>query len=151
MNDVKMSGRLTSNPEITVRKKDDKDIYQADFSLAVARKYNRDITDFFSCRAYGKRAEFVEKYLKKGTKIIISGELHQERWEDKDTGKAREKDRIYVSDIEFAESKQNEGQPVVAEKPDIDISDIPDEFLKDLPFAKDIEVLGDEPGTFPRN
>ena len=54
----------------------------ASFSVATNRKFKRDgepDADFFNCTAFGKQAEFVEKYLKKGTKILLSGRVQNDR------------------------------------------------------------------------
>lgn len=103
MNNVVMMGRLTRDPE--VRYGNNTSI--AKFSLAVDRRFKRDnqpTADFFNCTAFGKTGEFVEKYLKKGTKIAICGELQNNNWTDKD-GNKRYDMQIIVNQVEFAESK----------------------------------------------
>ena len=127
MNKVILCGRLTRDPEVRYNQ----DKATAKFSLAVERKYHKDgeqAADFINCVAFGKTAEFAEKYLHKGTKIITEG-----RWQ---TGNYKNKDGItvYTNDciveqMEFAESKQD------APKEDKNnFMDIPDGIMEDLPF-----------------
>ena len=74
MNKVILMGRLTKNPEIKYAGKDN-DMAVARYTLAVNRRYKRDgeqEADFISYVAFGKSAEFVQKYLHKGTKFAES-------------------------------------------------------------------------------
>jgi len=95
MNRVFLLGRLTRNPEIATTTSGKK---CANFSLAVSRPYkNKDGTydsDFFNCTAWGRSAEYAEKYLHKGLAVAMEGELRQDKWEDQE-GKRREK--VYVN------------------------------------------------------
>ena len=103
MNTCIMMGRLTRDPEIRYTS-DNKAV--ASFSLAVDRRFKRDgdpDADFFNCTAFGKTAEFVEKYLKKGTKILIEGHLQNDTYE-KD-GQKKTVTKILIDSCEFAESK----------------------------------------------
>ena len=73
MNRVILMGRLTKNPEIKYAGKDN-DMAVARYTLAVNRKYKRDgeqEADFISCVTFGKSAEFAQKYLHKGMRIVI--------------------------------------------------------------------------------
>lgn len=75
MNRVILCGRLTKDPDVRYSH-GDKPIAIAVFTLAVDRKFKKDgeqNTDFINCRSFGKNAEFAEKYLRKGTKIIVEG------------------------------------------------------------------------------
>ena len=79
----------------------------ASFSVAVNRKFKRDNepeADFFNCTAFGKQAEFIEKYLKKGTKILLSGRLQNDNYTNKEGQKVYGV-KVMVEEIEFAESK----------------------------------------------
>lgn len=117
MNKVILMGRLTREPDVrwTTQGQESKAI--ARLTLAVDRRTkadNQPSADFISCVAFGKVAEFIEKYVGKGTKIVVEG-----RWQ---TG-SYEKDgnKIYTNDCvidscEFAESKKsndnsNDNQP----------------------------------------
>ena len=75
MNRVILCGRLTKDPDVRYSQ-GDKPIAIAAFTLAVDRKFKKDgeqNADFINCRSFGKNAEFAEKYLRKGTKIIVEG------------------------------------------------------------------------------
>lgn len=105
MNNVIMMGRLTRDPEI--RYGGATNTCVARFSIAVDRRFKREgepDTDFFNCVSFGKQGEFVEKYIHKGTKVVIMGEVRNNNYTDKD-GNKRYTFEIYVNSIEFAESK----------------------------------------------
>lgn len=108
MNLVVMMGRLTKDPE--VRYGGASNTCVANYSIAVDRTFKREgepDTDFFNLVSFGKQGEFVEKYLKKGTKIVIKGELKNNNYM-KD-GKMVYRDVIQTTSVEFAESKRVEG------------------------------------------
>jgi single-strand DNA-binding protein len=110
MNKVILMGRLTKNPEIKYAGKDN-NMAVARYTLAVNRRFKKDgeqEADFISCVAFGKSAEFVQKYLHKGTKILINGRINTGRYEDKD-GKTIYTTDVIVEEHEFAESKGNGG------------------------------------------
>ena len=106
MNKVIMMGRLTRDPE-TRYGQGATGTAVARFSIAVDRRFKREgepEADFFNCTAFGKLAEFVEKYLKKGTKIVLEGSVQNDNYTNKD-GQKVYGTRILVDNIEFAESK----------------------------------------------
>ena len=75
MNKTILMGRLTKDPEVKYLQ-DENSTAMARYTLAVDRRYRKDgkeETDFISCVTFGKNAEFAEKYLKKGLKILVSG------------------------------------------------------------------------------
>ena len=95
MNKVILMGRLTKNPEIKYAGKDN-DMAAARYMLAVNRRYKRDgeqEADFISCVTFGKSAEFAQKYLHKGMRIVIGGRISTGNYKDKD-GKM-----IYTTDV----------------------------------------------------
>ena len=95
MNKVVLMGRLTKNPEIKYAGKDN-DMAVARYMLAVNRRYKRDgeqEADFISCVTFGKSAEFAQKYLHKGMRIVIGGRISTGNYKDKD-GKM-----IYTTDV----------------------------------------------------
>jgi single-strand DNA-binding protein len=110
MNKVIIMGRLTRDPEVRYAQTgaDGNTMAIARFSLAVDRRFKKDgeqQADFLNCVAFGKQGEFVEKYLAKGTKIVVEGRIQTGSYTDKETGK-----KVYTTDIvceslEFAESK----------------------------------------------
>ena len=86
MNKVILMGRLTKNPEIKYAGKDN-DMAVARYTLAVNRRYKRDgeqEADFISCVTFGKSAEFAQKYLRKGMRIVIGGRISTGNYKDKD-------------------------------------------------------------------
>lgn len=102
MNKVMLLGRLTSDPQIYTG---DSGI-SARYTIAVDRRFKsaEQEADFIPCVAFGKTAEFTEKYLKKGTKIAITGRINTGRYTNKD-GKTVFTTDVVVEDCEFAESK----------------------------------------------
>lgn len=75
------------------------------FSIAVNRKYNdKEETSFFNCVAFGKTAEIIAQYVKKGHRISIDGRLVQRSWE-KD-GQKRSTVEIVVENFQFLESRK---------------------------------------------
>ena len=106
MNKVIMMGRLTRDPEIRYSQGVSQ-IAIARFSLAVDRKWKREgepDADFFNCTVFGRQADFVEKYLRKGIKIIVAGRIQNDNYTNKEGQKVYAV-QIIVDEIEFAESK----------------------------------------------
>lgn len=133
-------GRLTRDPEVRYSQSGSA---VANFSVAIDRRYKRDgetTADFFNCTAFGKTGEFVEKYLRKGTKVVIEGELQNNNYEDKN-GTKHYSVQIIVNQIEFAESKSsqtnsNDTAESEANAPaDDGFMNIPDGIDEELPFA----------------
>ena len=108
MNKVILMGRLTRDPEVRYGQGN---TAIARFTIAVDRRFKRDgqpTADFFNCTALGKLGEFVEKYLKKGTKIVLEGEIQNDNYTNKE-GQMVYGTQILASSIEFAESKNSGG------------------------------------------
>lgn len=104
-------GRLTRDPEIRYSQGENSTAI-ARFSLAVDRKFKRQgepEADFFNCTAFGKQAEFVEKYLKQGIKMLIVGRVQNNNYTNKD-GQMVYSVQILVDEMEFAESKKSSNQ-----------------------------------------
>ena len=98
-------GRLTADPKIRYAQSNNMAI--ADFNLAVERKYKTGDgpkADFFNCTAFGKTAESIEKYLKKGTKVLIEGTIQNDNYE-KD-GVKHYQMKVVLDSWEFAEGKK---------------------------------------------
>ncbi|MCR5595275.1 MAG: single-stranded DNA-binding protein [Lachnospiraceae bacterium] len=113
MNRVILMGRLTRDPDVRYSQGEGT-ISNARYTLAVDRNVARNndsdqpTADFISCVAFGRTAEFVEKYLKKGTKIAVEGRIQTGSYTNK------EGQRIYTTDVvvdrhEFCESRGNSG------------------------------------------
>lgn len=123
MNKAILMGRATKDPEI----RHNGQMTIANMDLAVDRRFKKDgqpTADFFRCTGFGKTAEFIEKYIRKGTKVVIDGEIQNDNYE-KD-GVKHYGTKIIISSIEFAESKKAEnGQPAPPPSGD-DFMDIPE-------------------------
>lgn len=138
MNKIILMGRLTKDPDIRYTQGQNS-TEVASFSIAVDRRYKREgepDADFFSCTAFGKTAEFCEKYTKKGTKVILEGRLQNDNYTDRNGNKVYSV-RVCVEAIEFAESKKSESQggSPAPETTSDGFMNIPDGDLDDLPFA----------------
>lgn len=113
MNKVILMGRLTRDPEVRYSQGANPTAV-ARFSIAVDRRFKREgepDADFFNCTAFGKQAEFVERYLRKGIKIVVVGRIQNDNYTNKD-GQMVYSVRVMVDEMEFAESKnasQNNG------------------------------------------
>lgn len=115
MNSVVLLGRLTKDADI--RQTANTDLTVARFTLAVDRRIKKDSeqsADFISCVAFGKTADFIAKYIRKGTKICLNGRIQTGSYNRQDGTKVYTTD-VVVENVEFAESKaaqaQHQGQP----------------------------------------
>lgn len=152
MNKVILMGRLTRDPDVRYSQGENSTAI-ARYTLAVDRRFagrrdgNEQSADFISCVAFGKSAEFAEKYLKQGTKIAITGRIQTGSYTNREGQKVYTTD-VVVEDQEFAESKaaaaQNTGssyrsesrpQPASAAAFDDGFMNIPDGVEDEgLPF-----------------
>ena len=110
MNKVILIGRLTRDPEVRYSQGASQTAV-ARFSVAVDRRFKREgepDADFFNCTAFGKQAEFIERYLHKGIKIVLCGRVQNDNYTNKD-GQMVYSVRVMVDEIEFAESKNASG------------------------------------------
>lgn len=108
MNKVIVMGRLTKDPDVRYSQGNEP-IAVARYSLAVNRRFKKQgeqEADFINCVAFGKAAEFVEKFLKKGMQISIVGRIQTGSYTDKDGKKIYTTD-VVVEEHYFAESKNN--------------------------------------------
>lgn len=119
-------GRLTRDPDIRYSQGDNS-MAIARFTLAVDRRFKRDAeqtADFIGCVAFGKTAEFFEKYTKQGTKLCIEGRIQTGSYTNRDNQKVYTTD-VIVENVEFAESKGSSSsggnydrEPAPASKPE---------------------------------
>lgn len=142
MNKVILMGRLTRDPDIryTQPNSAQEQTCIARYSLAVDRRFRRDgdsqTADFISCVAFGRQAEFAEKYLRKGTKIALTGRIQTGSYTNRDGQKVYTTD-VVVEEQEFAESKaagqitQQNPAPVSEDG----FMEIPDGLEEELPFS----------------
>ena len=110
MNNVILCGRLTRDPDVRSTTGAGAELTVVRFTLAVDRRFKKDgeqAADFISCVSFGKTAEFIEKYGKKGTKFIIEGRIQTGSYTNKDNQKVYTTD-VVVESVEFAESKKEE-------------------------------------------
>ncbi len=106
MNKVILMGRLTKEPTVTYTQGQEQ-MAIARYNLAVDRPRGKDreqTADFISCVAFSKNGEFAEKYLHKGTKIIVEGRIQTGSYTNKEGAKVYTTD-VVVEHHEFAESK----------------------------------------------
>ncbi len=106
MNKVILMGRLTRDPEVRYSQGASQTAV-ARFSIAVDRRFKREgepDADFFNCTAFGKQAEFIERYLRKGVKVVVCGRIQNDNYTNKE-GQMVYSVRVMVDEIEFAESK----------------------------------------------
>lgn len=112
MNKVILMGRLTRAPEVRYSSGDNQKAV-ARYTLAVDRRYKRQedeqTADFIDCVTFGKGAEFAEKYLHQGTKIVVEGRIQTGSYTNKDGQKVYTTD-VIVESHEFAESKSSSQQ-----------------------------------------
>ena len=134
MNKVILLGRLTRDPEIRYSAGAESKAV-AKFTLAVDRRFKKEgeqSADFIGCTAFGKVAEFVEKYFRKGSKVLVEGHWQTGSYEKNGT-------KFYTNDciiesLDFAESKK-EGTTAPDPQTDADgFMNIPDGIDEELPF-----------------
>jgi len=108
MNKVILMGRLTRDPEVRYSS-GDSSMAIARYTLAVDRRFRRNgdgeqTADFIGCVAFGKSAEFAERYFRQGLKIVVTGRIQTGSYTNRDGQKIYTTD-VVVEDQEFAESK----------------------------------------------
>lgn len=144
MNKVILMGRLTRDPEVRYSA-GERQTAISRFSIAVDRRFKREgqpDADFFNCTAFGRTGEFVEKYLHKGTKVVVVGSIQNDNYTNKD-GQMQYSVQIVCDEIEFAESRNAQSAngfvggtsaPAPAQTSGSDFMNIPDGIVEELPF-----------------
>jgi single-strand DNA-binding protein len=138
MNNVSLVGRLTRDPEVRYT---DGGLSIARFSLAVDRRFKKEgqpDADFPNCVAFGKTAEFIEKWFHKGQRIGLVGRIQTGSYTKEDGTKVYTTD-VVAENVEFVESKSSEsGQGLPPEPSIADANDgwvnVPDDIDEELPF-----------------
>lgn len=107
MNKTIIFGRMVKDPDVRFSEKTQKQITM--FSVAVNRTFknketNKYDVDYFNCVVFGKTAEVIGNNFSKGDKILIEGEMRQDKWKDKD-GTEKSAWRLYVNGFDFVEYK----------------------------------------------
>ena len=143
MNKVILMGRLTRDPEVRYGAGENSTAV-ARYTIAVDRRFKRDgeqNADFIGCVAFGRIAEFAEKYLRQGTKIVLTGRIQTGSYTNRDGQKVYTTD-IVVEEQEFAESKaagnggqNNYSRPSAATSDADGFMNIPDGIDDELPFS----------------
>ena len=136
MNKVILMGRLTADPDVRVTAGEEAHTV-ARASIAVDRKYSKgeQKADFIRLEAWNKKAEFFEKYLKKGSKVLVVGSIRTGSYQDRD-GKTQYTTDILVEEVEFADSKK--GDDAGASAPETNNNgfiNIPEGIEEELPFT----------------
>lgn len=131
LNKVLLMGNLTRDPQLTYLPSQTP---VAEFGMAMGHKYKKqdgsmaEDTCFVDCQLFGKRAEVVNKYFKKGEPIFIEGRLKLDQWQAQD-GTKKSKLRVFVENFEFVGGKQDAKPTPKTEVPDYgspdDDTDIP--------------------------
>ena len=148
MNKVILMGRLTRDPEVRYSAGESSTAV-ARYTLAVDRRFRRNndgeqTADFIGCVAFGRSAEFAEKYFRQGLKVVVTGRIQTGSYTNRDGQRIYTTDAV-VEDQEFAESKavseshmNNSFQAAPAPAPSAPAGDgfmnIPDGIDEELPF-----------------
>lgn len=121
LNKVMLIGNLTRDPEVKVMPSGTN---LASFSIAVNRNYTtakgekQEETTYIEIESWGKQAETIAKYMKKGRPIYVEGRLKLDKWEDKETKKTRSAMRVVLEDFQFIDTKGDKTQPAVEKETD---------------------------------
>lgn len=143
MNSVQLVGRFTADPDVRYT---NGGATVARFRIAVDRRFKQEgqqEADFISCVAFGKTAEFIEKYFHKGQRIGLNGRIQTGSYSDKD-GKTVYTTDVVAENVEFVESKGGGGNasgggqggyvPQTANSSNDGFMNIPDNIDEELPF-----------------
>ena len=148
MNKVILIGRLTRDPEARYSQGENQTAVTR-YTLAVDRRFKRDgeqTADFINCVAFGRTAEFAEKYFRQGLKVVVTGRIQTGSYTNKDGVRVYTTD-IVVEEQEFADSKKDSQQSGQGEQqPDKSpfgsiptdengFMNIPDGLDEELPFS----------------
>ena len=143
MNKVILMGRLTRDPEVRYSA-GDSSMAIARYSLAVDRRFKRDgepDADFINCVSFGRTAEFIEKYISKGTKVVLTGRIQTGSYTNKDGNKVYTTD-VVLENVEFCESRNSSNsydapapsQSAPSGQPDGGFMNVPEGIDEELPF-----------------
>lgn len=139
MNKVILCGRLTDDPVTRISKKGDEELSFTNFTIAINRRRkteNGPNADYFNCKTWGKTADVVGRFFKKGSRINVSGRLENDNWTD-EHGIKHYNTVIAVDEVDIvdtkAESEANEKEPEVPTSSD-NFIDVPEGIENDLPF-----------------
>lgn len=108
MNKIELMGRLTKDVEVLHTRSESK---VAKLTLAVQRKGTKDVVDYIDCVAFGKLVDILPKYVEKGNRIIVTGALNLNTYEDK-TGAKRTGVSVVIDDFFFVDYKINKQEEI---------------------------------------
>lgn len=140
INEVTLYGRLGKDPELKALPSGNSVV---SFTMATTRSWKDDSgkheqTEWHNVVCFGKRAEVIAQYVKKGDKFYVKGRLQTRSWDDKDTSKKMYRTEIVVEDFSFGDNPKKDGESrgsAPAEKTGDDI-DFPEDEINpdDIPF-----------------
>jgi single-strand DNA-binding protein len=113
-NKVMLMGNLTRDPQV---KQLPNNTVVADFGLACSRRYrtaageDREEATFVDCSAFGRQAEVISQFCKKGKPLFIEGRLKFDSWDDKQTGAKRSKLSVVVENFQFVGGRDEASGP----------------------------------------
>lgn len=111
-NKVILAGNLTRDPELRTLPKG---TAVCQFGLAINRQWKtetgeaREEVTFLDCKAFGRQAEVLGQYCRKGSALLVEGRLTREEWTDKESGAKKSATRIVVESFQFLGGKREEG------------------------------------------
>lgn len=145
MNKVILTGRLTRDPKISTYGENN-DKMMARYTLAVERwgkhEEGQQTADFINCVCYGGNADFCDKYLRQGTKMLVEGQIRTGKYQNKD-GQTVYTTDVWIDRHEFAGAKSDGGGQAKSEapspdqaeaKPDTSFVNIPEGVEEELPW-----------------
>lgn len=138
MNSTQLIGRVCRDIEVRYSQNGNDSTAIARFTVAVDRRFKKeggDTADFISCVAFGKTAEFLEKYFKKGMRIALNGRIQTGSYTNKDGVKIYTTD-VIAENVEFCESKKD-GEEKRDDIPKFDdgFMNIPEDISDQIPFG----------------
>lgn len=104
MNNITILGRLGKDVELRQSRETGK--FVAKLSVGVTRKFNKDVTDWFDCVAFGKTGEIIARYFTKGNQIALQGEIQFGSYEAQD-GTKRYTTTLVVNTFDFIAGNGN--------------------------------------------
>lgn len=147
LNKAILMGRLAADPEL---RQTPNGISVVSFRIAVNRTYNRDLTDWIDIVAWRQQADFVSRYFRKGSMIIVEGSIQTRNYEDRN-GNKRTAVEVVADQVHFAESK-NSSRPASNDFP-IPAPTAMDEPAKGTSFSigdiSDYEEIDTDDGDLP--
>ena len=141
MNKVILMGNLARDPEIRYSQNN---LAIARFSIAINRRFAKEgetDVDFFNCTAFGKTAEFIEKYFHKGSRMMLCGRVQNDNYTNKNGEKVYSV-QIIVDEVEFGEKAGNNNNnnndngftPPPPPQDDDDFVSVPENIQDEIPF-----------------